>query len=329
MSLPVVVVPRRRLDAIARRQLEREYPRTTQQKDAQLYAQLGLAGSLPAELARQSRGRRAVYELASRRLYVRTDVSRRDALQEAVRAVVHRTFGLRRADDRDGMEAAEAALAGTAALVAGAPAQRPSGGPPLRRFLSHERSLGVAAGRRLATGLRFYGGARAMRTLLTRPPISTAQLFHLDLYLERRAPQGLDRLPDAAAGATLTAARTFGELDVRTLLATFGVDSAAAASAGWSAGLSGLYRLPDGSATAVLALSWQGDGRATESFAAQQAYVASAFPGATAAACRQTTCWIARERGLALVLRRDLTLLVNGPSVPAAGAVADALVKLM
>jgi hypothetical protein len=210
--VPTAVVSRARLDALALRQLAREYAKTNRCADAQLYAQRGPDRSLQEELARQSRGRRAVYQLGSRRLYVRADVSRRDALQEAVRAV----------------------------------------------------------------GLRFYGGARAMRAVLTRPPISTAQVFHLDLYLERRAPQGLDRLPDTAAGATLTATHTFGELDVRALFETFAVESAAAEH--WSAGLSGVYRLPDGSGAAALLLACEDDEAATAWFTAARSYVAAAFP---------------------------------------------------
>jgi hypothetical protein len=327
--VPVAVVSAARVDALAQQQLARAYPRTTRRGDAELYAQLGLTGSLAAELARSTRGRRAVYDLASRRLYVRADVSRREAAAEAVRALVLRRYGLRRADDRDGIAAAEGALAGAAALAVHAQPPRPSPGPPLRRFLSLERSLAVAAGRQLASQLRFYGGRRAARRAFAQPPFTTAQLFHLDLFLERRAPQGLLRLPDAAAGATLTATRTFGELDVRTLLATFAVARSADVSAGWSAGLSGVYRLRDGTPAAALALVWDDDAQATASFAAIRSYVGSAFPAVTAAECRQTSCWSTDGRGLALILRRDLTLLVSGPSLGAAGALADAIVEVM
>lgn len=325
------VLPGPRFDSLSLRLLTRDYPLAAQRADAALYRALGLAGSLPAELRRTARAQQALFDAGARRVYVRAGTRDRAAVVDAgVRALADqhhrlgRLAGLR-ARDRDAAEAAEVALGGTAALAAREAPPAAAGGTPLHRFLSLERTLAVAAGRQLVSRLRFYGGARAARGALARPPATTAQALHLDLFLAREAPDGVAPLPRQAADAAREWTSTFGELDVRALLATFRVAGAAGVAAGWDGGRSGGYRLPDGTPATALALRWTDAPAATEWFGAVRAYVGAAFAGAADAPCRQTACWTLPGRALAFSFRGASTVLVSAATLADATFLADGL----
>ena len=108
-----------------------------------------------------------------------------------------------------------------------------------------------------------------MRSALRRFPATTEQVFHLDKFLQRERAVPIV-LPDAVEDLQLGSTGTFGELDVRALLAVFGVPGLDAAATGWGGGRSAVYRDAATATAAVLvALDWDseaqrrpvGDGR--------------------------------------------------------------------
>jgi hypothetical protein len=326
-------LPGSRFDALALRLLVRDYPSAARRQDAELYAALGLTGSLERELTASVRRENALYDAGARRLYLRAATRDVAAVTDAAaRALADQHFGLGRliglrVRDRDAAAAAELAVTGTAALAAHESPPRPdAAGSALHRFLSLERSLSVAGGRQLVSQLRFYGGARAAWGALATPPTTTAQGLHVDLFLGRVPASGVAPLPRGTVGATLESTQTFGELDVRALLGTFGIADAAAVAERWTGGRSGVYRLGDGTRATALVLGWDGADAATAWFAAVRTYVDGAFAGAAAAQCRQAACWTLPGRALAFSFRGSSSALVSAPSLADAGLLADALV---
>ena len=104
-----------------------------------------------------------------------------------------------------------------------------------------DRRLG--AGKALAKELRYLGGSPALASALRLFPQTTEQLLHIDKFLERERALPV-RLPARIGDWKLSAAETFGELDVRSLLRAFGVPNAVAAAEGWGGGRVGLYISP-------------------------------------------------------------------------------------
>jgi hypothetical protein len=301
-GLPVRrVVPEKLLasslyDAALLRAANRDYPRSLRLIDAALYARLGLMPrSLQAQVAADAHASRAWYDPAAHRLLLRRTPTPPQArvVNELVRALVDQNFNLRRiaglrVRDRDRALAAKAIVDGTAALASGVTAS-PVQGAPLERFLQFDSGLG--AGKSLAKELRYLGGSIALASALRTFPQTTEQLLHIDKFLERE-PALPVRLPTRIGDWKLSASETFGELDVRSLLRTFGVPNADAAAGGWGGGRVGLYLSPTGQTTAALALQWDTVDDAAEWRDAVTRYVEAAFPGATARDCPPLDrCW--------------------------------------
>jgi hypothetical protein len=321
-AVPEKLLAGARYDAELLRATYREYPRSLRGVDATLYAQLGLMPeTLQAQLASAAQASRAWYDPAGRTLLLRrapTPVRAR-VVNELVRALVDQNFNLRRIAglrprDRDRAIAAKAIVDGTAALASSVGPSTVRG-TPLERFLQHESGLGD--GKALAKELRYVGGARALASALRTFPQTTEQLLHIDKFLERERAAPV-RLPTRVGDWKLSASETFGELDVRSLLRTFGVPNSVAAAEGWGGGRIGLYVAPTGQTTAALSLEWDTIGDAAEWGDAVPGYVAAAFSGATARDCPPLDrCWSAHGTVASVVL--------GTTSVFASGAGSEAL----
>lgn len=324
-TVPERTLEATRYDAILRRALDRQYPRTLRSVDAALYARLGL----PATGARADLTRRppstAWYDAAGRSLLLRRATAPRRArvINELVRALVDQNFGLRRlaglrARNRDSALAAEGIVDGTAALASGIAPARVTGAP-LMRFL--QLDSGLRAGRSLAKELRYLGGVPALASALKTFPQTTEQLLHVDKFLERERALPV-RLPQRVGELKLRASETFGELDVRSLLRAFAVPEAAEAAAGWGGGRIALYVSPRGETTAVLALRWDSYEEAGEWQAGLMRFVAAAFPGASAEDCPPLDyCWSGRAT-LGAGTLGTAAALAAGPAAPMLAATA-------
>ncbi|HEX9381704.1 MAG TPA: hypothetical protein VF891_09400 [Gaiellaceae bacterium] len=310
-----------RYDALLARALNREYPRRLRQKDARLYALLGLTtrtglGRAPAS--------RAWYDTSAHRLLLRRAPMPGRALiiNELVRALVDQNYGLSRLKglrtrDRDRWLAATAMVDGVAALASGRRAT-PLRGTPLDRFDHLEESAGLGPGRALATELRYLGGRTALASALRTFPQTTEQLLHIDKFLERERALPI-RLPKRVGNADLSVSETFGELDVRNLMQAFGVPNAATIAAGWGGGRAALYGLGK-DAVAALVLRWDSPEDAGKWRAAASHYVAAAFPGVTVRDCPPLDhCWSGGSEVSAGVLG-ETSVLASGPGSEAVAA---------
>jgi hypothetical protein len=129
---------------------------------------------------------------------------------------------------------------------------------------------------------------------------------------------------------TLAGTNTFGELDVRALLAVYGVPRLDHVGSGWGGGRTALYRGAAGEAAAV-ALDWDTERDAEEWAEAVVVYVNEAFDAATPGlpapvACEASLCWQIGGRGIGFVHEGPRTALVVAGSAEAAGAVARTIV---
>ncbi len=136
-------------------------------------------------------------------------------------------------------------------------------------------------------------------------------------------------LPAEPEGWQLVHDDTFGELDVRALLAVFGVPGLNAAAAGWGGGRSALYRGPAGEAVA-LRLDWDTEADAQQWADAAAAYVHAAFGAPststpTAAECAAAACWTSEAGPIAFERRGTSTALVFGPTLDDAARLAQVL----
>lgn len=314
------------------------YPRTAQSYDEALYRALGLTGALRPRLV-AGLSQAALYDPRTRAVYVpRGRTAPRGALlEQLVHALQDQAFDLRRLPRRTGArDAAFAALAavdGQASLAArgGAVAATPGRGAPLARFLALEGGFPGAVGVRLAATLRNLGGEPAVLGSLRRFPETTEQIFHLDKLLERERPSPI-MLPASVLGLDRAGADTFGELDVRALLAAFAVPRLDRAGTGWGGGRSAIYRR-GGREAMILALDWDGELDALQWIEAVHGYVDRAFdpvaPGRPAPTpCPASTCWELAGRAIAAERSGVRTALVVGPDLPTAGRIARTIVGL-
>jgi hypothetical protein len=281
--------------------------------------------------------RQALYEPLTRKLYVpRGRASRAAVLQQLVNALQDQSFGLGRlralARRRDARLAASAAVAGHAWLVAQlAGARAPSsshGGSRLDRFVELESGFPATVGLRFAVTLRNLGGNTAVFGALRRFPETTEQVFHIDKFLERE-PAVRIVLPVAAAGLTRTGEDTFGELDVRALLAVFGVPRLDRVGEGWGGGRSALYR-SGAKVAAVLALDWDSDRDAEQWAAAVGSYVDQALDAAVpglpeTTPCGASACWNRGSRAVAFERAGSRTALVLGTNVESSAQLSRAI----
>jgi hypothetical protein len=310
---------------------DRSYPRAVQTHDEKVYRALGLLtggnGTLRKALLALD-VRPGMYDPVAGIAYVQAGSGERTAaLRQLVHALQDQHFDLNRvrrlSGSRDATVAATAAIEGHAALLLGAlPLPRPGAGSNLTRFLVLKHGFASTVGRRLATDLRNLGGTPAVRGSLRRFPATTEQVLHLDKFLqrERAVPVGV---PDDVEGLQLRSTSTFGELDVRALLAVFGVPALDAAAAGWGGGRSAVYR--DATTEAVLlSLDWDSAAHAAEWAAAATAFVETAFGDGTLKECAASACWILSGRTVAFDRVGVHTALVVAADSRHAGELARA-----
>jgi hypothetical protein len=131
---------------------------------------------------------------------------------------------------------------------------------------------------------------------------------------------------------TLAGDGTFGELDVRALLAVFAVPRLDRVGAGWGGGRSALYRGAAGD-TVLVALDWDTDGDAAEWAEAVSAYVDKAFdtavPGLPVPTpCAATTCWSLAGHAVAFERAGSRTTLVVGTDIDASAQLARSLASV-
>ena len=311
------------------------YPEAARDHDATLYRALGLTASRMAARAALTPVQPAAlfYDAASRRVVVpRGARPARNALMRAVASALQdQHFDLRRAaklgDNRDARAAARAATEGYSRLVAQlvaprAPAAHTTG--RITRFLQLQEGFHSSTAVRFSAQLRNLGSNRAVWTSLRVFPQSTEQIFHLHKFLERERPIPIV-LPVHVGAFELASDDTWGELDVRALLATYGVAGLDRAATGWGGGRSAVYR-GDGAEAVALALDWDSSLDAVEWRDAARRYVGVAFHDAAAAACGVESCWELEGRGIAFARAGARTALVFAGDAATAAEVALALV---
>ena len=299
--------------------------------DAAVLDALGI-GATPEKLAAavvSSQRQLALYDTRTARAYLqRASGHQQAALARAfVSGLQSRQYGLGRTvvADRDARLAELAAGHGHAALVAarlGRVPASPVRGSRVERFVALESSFTASVGLRFAATLQNLGGRRAVATALTRRPESTEQLFHIDKFLERERPVAI-ALPADAADMRRVSVGSFGELDVRTLLAVVGAPGVDTTGSGWAGGRTAIYR-NDSAEAAVVALDWDSAHDAEQWATSVPVYLARAFGAATAPAlsCPATSCWQVGARGVAFHRSSTRTALVIAASTDAAAAVA-------
>jgi hypothetical protein len=310
---------------------DRGYPRSAQAHDEKVYRALGLltggTGTLrKALLALDTRP--GVYDPLAGTAYVQAGKGERAAaLRQVVHALQDQHFDLARVrrftGSRDATVAAAAAIEGHTSLALGAPpAPVPGTGSRLTRFLALEHGFESTVGLRFAADLHNLGGTAAVRSALRRFPATTEQVFHLDKFLQRERAVPIV-LPDEAEGQRLRSTGTFGELDVRALLAVFGVPQLDVAATGWGGGRSAVYR--DATTEAVLvALDWDSEVNAAQWATAATAYVEAAFGDGVLTECAASSCWISSGRTIAFDRLGVHTALVVAADVRHAGELARA-----
>lgn len=338
-TIRIVVEPKPAFERRRVQLVDRDYPPSVQSYDETVYRTLGLISGGKGTLRRaliEMENRTGAYDPRSRTAYVQAGPKERaTALHEVVHALQDQHYDLRRADrvagGSDGKAAALAAIEGHAALVADVIAPKTTSarqGDKLTRFLELERGFAYSVGLRFASELRNLGGRPAVLGSLKRFPATSEQVFHMDKYLERE-PAIPIVLPVDAAGMKLSGDGSFGELDIRALLAVFDVPRLDHVGSGWGGGRTALYR--SGTAEAlVIALDWDTERDAAEWEEAVGIYVNEAFdatvPGLPrTTACGVTTCWEISGHAIAFAARGTSTALGFGGSVEAAERLARAV----
>jgi hypothetical protein len=292
--------------------LERGYPVALQNYDETVYRGLGLLtgakGTLRKALIERENGT-GLYDPTSRTAYVQSGASQRaTALHELVHALQDQHFDLRRMarlSNSDARVAATAAIEGHAGLVTEVLPHKTTSASPtdkLTRFLDLERGFAYSVGLRFSSELRNLGGRNALLGSLKQFPATSEQIFHMDKYLERERAIPIV-LPVDAAGLKLSGDSSFGELDVRALLAVFDVPRLDTVGSGWGGGRTAVYRGAAGDAV-VIALDWDTERDAAEWEEAVATYVNEAFdpnvPGPPPrSACAATSCWLVGDRAVA------------------------------
>lgn len=334
-----------RMRAVARRALSRDYSPAAEAHDAAVYRALGLLGpsqSVRRVLLRLQSSTTGLYDPRRKRIVVRRGPTERTVvLHELVHALQDQAFGLGRLarlgrGQHDEALAAAAIVEGHASLVveavrASAPGARnllSHGGSRIRLFLELEQEFPYATGLRFAAQLQNLGGRRAIFAALRRLPTTTEQIFHVDAFLAREPAVPIE-LPRSPAGYTLRSSDTFGELDVRALLAVLQVPRLDHVGEGWGGGLTGVYRADDGREAVAVALDWDTEVDAAQWAEAVATYVNEAFeaglPGyPVPAGC--ATCWQIGSRSIAFARSGARTALVFAPSLDDGQALAAGVI---
>jgi hypothetical protein len=333
---------------------DREYPLDQQAYDQSLYRALGMLSSSqtlrPFLLKSIKEGPLGLYDPLTHRIYVRKGTTEKTAVvHELVHALQDQAFNLKRLSglrrgSHDAALGASAAVEGNASYVTQvlggrsiAVVRRTAGTRTLSAsltchmcfFLDIEMSFPYVTGLNFMSTLYSLGGRPAMYTAVKKFPSTTKQVFHIDAFLTREAPVAIT-LPQTAANFTLQRSDTWGELDVRALLAVFGVPRLDQVGTGWSGGRSALYADANGRQAAALALTWETELDAQQWQEALITYVNEAFDSASpgfppTTPCAATTCWDVSGRAVAFVRSGATTSLVFGSSVEDSAALAQSL----
>lgn len=343
----VVYLAPRAMDRKALALLDRDYPPDQQAYDEAVYRLLGLLNGTqslrPTLVQLYARGTLAEYDPVGRVLFIRKGRDVRSVvLRELVQALQDQAFDLRRLSSlrrghRDAALAAAAAVEGHAFFATQVLGGRvlfsirapvSHRGPRARAFLDLERQFPATTGVRFIAALRNVGGNPAVLAALRRFPQTTKQVFHVDAFLGREAPKAV-AFPDAVSGLERVRDDSFGELDVRALLAVHQVPRLDHAAEGWAGGRTALYRGPSGARGLVLGLHWETETDATEWAEAAGTFVNEAFdadrPGLPATVpCGDSTCWFVAGRAIAFRRAATRTALAIAPTVAAAEALATA-----
>lgn len=337
-KIRVVVLGGAAIEREALRVLDRNYPRDQQAYDETVYRALGLLHEdeslRPTLLQLHVRGVRGLYDPVRRTLYARRGANLRTTLlHELVHALQDQAFDLRRLSElrrgkRDAGLAAYAAVEGAASLATESLMSRSlasHSGSRIRLFLGLEHEFPYATGLRFAATLRNLGGNAAVNGALRRFPATTEQVFHLDAYLSREAAVDT-RVPDRAGAYVLDRTDTFGELDVRALLAIFQVPRLDHVGDGWGGGRTAVYRDPNGTAV-VVALDWDGEDHALEWREAVDTFVNEAFdpdvPGRPAqSVCAADACWLLGGHAIAFERTGVRTALAFARTIAGAASLA-------
>lgn len=336
--------------------LDREYPADQQAYDETLYRALGLLGqreSLHAILVeQQTQGVLGLYDPVTKTAYARKGSQLRSTIvHELVHALQDQAFDLGRLSalrrgNRDAAYAASAAVEGHATFatqvlgdrvlaltdgsVGGVRLLASHTGSRIRLFLGLEREFPYSTGLRFVSTLHNLGGREAVFGSLRRFPTTTEQIFHIDAFLSREPALPIE-LPASSGGFALVRDDTFGELDVRALLAVFQIPRLDHVGDGWGGGLSAIYRDPSGAQAVAIRLDWDSALDASQWAEAVATYVNEAFdadiPGfPPTTKCTVDSCWAIAGRSIAFRQSGSHTALVFGPSIAAAASLADGLV---
>jgi hypothetical protein len=303
--------------------LDREYTPDQQGYDETVYRALGL---LPADqalrpaLVANAASANGLYDPQRRRIFIRKQPlkqERRELLTQLGVALQDQSFNLRRLSGlRSGRR--DLALAGSAPVEAYARSRAyvankrtlTATASPLDAFLSLESSFSATTGMRFVSQLLAVGGRHAMFTALRSFPTTTEQVFHLDTFLEHQ-PATTISLPTAVGMFGREREDTFGELDLRALLAAFKVPQRDLVATGWGGGKTALYRDPNGRQAVALVLDWDESADADQWASAVPTYIAHAFgTGADDVAFQRTGTH---------------TVLVFGPDAAAANELAGSI----
>jgi hypothetical protein len=335
----VIVLGKSAMQQEAMLLLDRSYPPEQQAYDEVLYRALGLLPDdqqLRPLLQRRAASVMGVYDPGRRTACVRTGAARRTVVRELVHALQDQRFGIRRLTSartgrRDAAIAGAAAVDGHAVFAANARVGAPRRLAASGDFLSLEAAFPGATGVRFIATLQNLGGRTAIFTALRRLPATSEQIFHIDAFLAREPAVPIS-MPTAIGKFGLVRQDTFGELDVRALLAAFGVPRVDVVGSGWGGGRTGVYRDASGRRSVVLALDWDEDLDAEQWGEAIGTYVNEAFdadrPGLPATIpCAATACWSVGGRGIAFQRTGRRTALTLGPALADAATVAQQVVS--
>jgi hypothetical protein len=303
--------------------LDREYTPDQQAYDETVYRALGLLRAdetLRPLLVARATSAAGLYDPQQHRIFVRRQPlkqERKALLTQLVVALQDQSFNLRRLSGvRSGRR--DLALAGGAPVDAYAQSRAyvankrklSAVASPMADFLALESGFSATTGMRFVAQLLAVGGRHAMFTALHNFPTTTEQVFHVDAFLEHQPALPVS-MPTAIGTFGREREDTFGELDVRALLAAFKVPQRDRIATGWGGGKTALYRDPDGRQAVALRLDWDEAADADQWAAAVPTYVAHAFGGGA---------------GNVVFQRAGThTVLVFGPDAPAATALATAI----
>jgi hypothetical protein len=351
-QVKVVILTPAAMQQQAQKLVDRDYPLDQQAYDEILYRALGLLGAgerlRPALLAQVTQNVLGVYDPVSKSLFVRNGTQiRLTVVHELIHAFQDQAFDLTRLSalrrgNHDAGLAASAAVEGDATYVTevlggrilqiSAPAVRTPQSHDASRiklFLGLETEFPYTTGARFMATLHNLGGNSAVFGALRRFPDTTEQIFHIDAYLAHEPALPIE-LPAAAAGYTLARDDTFGELDIRALLAVMQVPRLDHVGEGWGGGLSAVYRGPAGAQAVALRLDWDTPLDAAQWTEAVQTYVNEAFDPDTpgfppTTPCGALFCWQIGSRAIAYRQSGVHTVLVIGGAVAAADSISSSL----